>query len=89
MIWVTHDLKPWDRGEPGGPVEMVRMLCFEFADGSGGSEWPVDSTWEPPASRLATEQGGEPAVAWPVALLAILTAAVLIGLSAVAFRRRG
>lgn len=48
MIWVTHDLKEYDRGEPGGPVEMTRMLCFEFADGSGGSEWPVDSDWQPP-----------------------------------------
>ena len=37
MIWVTHDLKEYDRGEPGGPVEMTRMLCFEFDDGSGGS----------------------------------------------------
>ena len=48
MIWVTHSLKPWDRGEPGGAVEMTRMLCFEFADGSGGSEWPVDADWQPP-----------------------------------------
>jgi hypothetical protein len=48
MIWVTHDLMPHDFGPPGGPVEMTRMLCFEFADGSGGSGWPVDSTWRPP-----------------------------------------
>ena len=48
MIWVTHDLKEYDRGEPGGPVELVRMLCFEFDDGSGGSEWPVDPGWQPP-----------------------------------------
>ena len=48
MIWVTHDLLPHDFGPPGGPVEMTRMLCFEFADGSGGSAWPVDSAWSPP-----------------------------------------
>ena len=49
MIWVTHDLKEYDRGEPGGPVELTRMLCFEFADGTGGSGWPVDEAWQPPA----------------------------------------
>ena len=48
MIWVTHDLMPHDFGPPGGTVEMTRMLCFEFADGSGGSGWPVDDTWRPP-----------------------------------------
>ena len=47
-IWVTRDLMPHDFGPPGGPVEMTRMLCFEFADGSGGSGWPVDAAWEPP-----------------------------------------
>ena len=52
MIWVTHNLKPWGHGEPGGPVDMTRMLCFEFADGSGGSEWPVDAAWQPPGSHV-------------------------------------
>ena len=47
-IMVTHDLLPRDFGPPGGAVEMTRMLCFEFADGSGGSAWPVDETWQPP-----------------------------------------
>ena len=37
MIWVTRDLMPHDSGPPGGPVVFTRMLCFEFADGSGGS----------------------------------------------------
>lgn len=50
MIWVTHDLLPYDRGEPGGPVEMTRMMCFQFANGSGGSEWPVDAARQPPGS---------------------------------------
>jgi hypothetical protein len=48
MIWVTHDLKEYDPGEPGGPVVMTRMMCFEFDDGTGGSEWPVDASWQPP-----------------------------------------
>ena len=47
-IWVTHDLLPHDSGAPGGAVEMTRMLCFQFADGSGGSGWPVGEAWEPP-----------------------------------------
>jgi hypothetical protein len=51
MIWVTHDLKAYDRGEPGGPVEMTRMMCFEFDDGTGGSEWPVDADWQPPPQQ--------------------------------------
>jgi hypothetical protein len=49
MIWVTRDLLPHDSGPPGGAVEMTRMLCFEFADGGGGSGWPVDDDWQPPA----------------------------------------
>jgi hypothetical protein len=48
MIWVTHDLRPHDFGPPGGAILMTRMLCFEFADGSGGSGWPVDEAWQPP-----------------------------------------
>ena len=90
MIWVTHDLLPRDFGEPGGPVEMVRMLCFEFADGSGGSGWPVDPAWQPPASDLAAvAQGEDPGLAVPQALLLVaLAAALVIGLSIFAFRGR-
>ena len=77
MIWVTHDLKPHDLGAPGGEVEMVRMLCFEFPDGSGGSEWPVDPDWRPPiggAESTETSNSGFPAAL----LVAGLTAAVLV-----------
>jgi hypothetical protein len=84
MIWVTHDLKPHD-GVPGGEVEMVRMLCFEFPDGSGGSEWPVDPDWRPPiahAQSTETSNSGFPAAL----LVAGLTAAVLLTVSLVAFR---
>ena len=48
MIWVTHELMPYDAGPPGGQVEGIRMLCFEFADGTGGSGWPVDPEWRAP-----------------------------------------
>jgi hypothetical protein len=87
MIWVTHDLKRYDSGEPGGLFEMLRMLCFGFADGSGGSAWPIDPTWKPPVSEIDQNAGRRPCRV--TSLLAALTAAVLIGLSAVAFRRRG
>lgn len=82
MIWVTHDLKPRDFGAPGGEVEMVRMLCFEFPDGSGGSEWPVHPDWRPPiadAQSTETSNSGFPAAL----LVAGLTAAVLLTVSLV------
>ena len=82
MIWVTHDLKPHDFGAPGGEVEMVRMLCFEFPDGSGGSEWPVHPDWRPPiadAQSTETSSSGFPAAL----LVAGLTAAVLLTVSLV------
>lgn len=85
-IWVTHDLIPHDLGEPGGPVEMTRMLCFEFGDGSGGSGWPVDPAWQPPRSAPSDAQG----IAVPPALLLLgLVVLLAIGVSAIAFRRRG
>ena len=86
MIWVTHDLKPYDAGPVGGPVEMTRMLCFEFVDGSGGSGWPVDPAWQPPG-RNAGETGNASRSALPIAV-AVLAIAALIGVSVVAFRRR-
>lgn len=88
MIWVTRDLMPHDAGPPGGPVEMTRMLCFEFADGSGGSGWPVDPTWRPPPAVAAAPDNastGSPSTAvLAVALVALLAAVV----SVLAFRRR-
>ncbi len=78
MIWVTRDAVPFDAAPPGGS----RMLCFKFDDGSGGSEWPVDPTWQPP--------GGVPAAAnlnLATPLLGIVVAMMLI-VGALAFRRR-
>ena len=86
MIWVTADLQPHDLGEPGGPVEMTRMLCFEFADGSGGSGWPVDPSWQPPG-RAAPSPGDGFSVP-PSLLLVALGVLLAIGVSVVAFRRR-
>jgi hypothetical protein len=88
MIWVTHDLLPYDRGEPGGPVEMVRMLCFEFADGSGGSGWPVDPAWQPPGAAAASSQGEAPDTMPLTLLVAAVVALLVVGISVVAFRAR-
>ena len=87
MIWVTADLQPHDAGAEGGPVEMTRMLCFEFADGSGGSAWPVDPAWRPPgqAAPIAADGVSVP----PTLLLVGLAVLLAIGVSAFAFRRRG
>jgi hypothetical protein len=83
MIWITRDRLPFDAGEPGGAVEGTRMMCFEFADGSSGSEWPVDDAWQLPTAVAAAPEGGPPS--WlPVALAVI----VAVGVSALAFRRR-
>jgi hypothetical protein len=92
MIWVTHDLKPRDFGPPGGAVEMVRMLCFEFPDGSGGSEWPVDHDWRPPSARAPMTDASGSGI--PVAVVvAGLAVAALLAVSLVAFgafeQRRG
>lgn len=87
MIWVTHDLFPHDTDLADGPVEMTRMLCFEFADGSGGSGWPVDPAWQPPAKAVPSEAQGIPVP--PALLLLAVVVLLAIGVSVVAFRRRG
>jgi hypothetical protein len=84
MIWVTHDLLPFDPGEAGGQVEMTRMLCFEFDDGSGGTDWPVNPEWRAPQQADAN-----PASVPPLPFVLVALAAVLvIGGSLLAFRRR-
>ncbi len=86
-IWVTEDRLPFDRGEPGGPIQSVRMFCVEFPDGSGMSGWPVDETWQPP--NLGVQAGRDPSGAPPVGMLLLAVAAALsIGISLLAFRRR-
>lgn len=85
MIWVTHDPFPFDLGGPGGPAEMSRMLCFQFADGSGGTEWPVDADWRPPGGA----DGPATAAIHPTSMVLIaLLGAMLIAASSLAFRKR-
>jgi hypothetical protein len=87
-IWVTRDLMPHDFGPPGGAVEMTRMLCFEFPDGSGGSGWPVDEAWQPPGDP-ALASGTSDATGPPTTLLLFgLVALVVVVASAFAFRSR-
>lgn len=76
-IWVTRDPVPFDAAAPGGS----RMLCFEFDDGSGGSEWPVNAAWQPPGADASAET--------PMGLLVLLLAVLIILVAgALAFRRR-
>ena len=77
MIWVTRDPVSFDAAAPGGS----RMLCFEFDDGSGGSEWPVDAAWQPPGA----DESSEINLALPLLLGATVTMLVVGGF---AFRRR-
>ena len=86
MIWVTHDLMPHDFGPPGGQVEMTRMLCFEFADGSGGSGWPVDSTWRPPTTAEADSGNANNGTDSPP-LLAAVVVLLAVAVSVLALRR--
>jgi hypothetical protein len=87
MIWITRDRLPYDAGPAGGPVEGTRMMCFEFPDGSGGSEWPVDDAWTLPQATAAGDGAGESGV--PVGpLLLVLGVVAVIGVSAFAFRGR-
>lgn len=87
MIWVTRDLMPHDAGPEGGPIEMTRMLCFEFADGSGGSGWPVDAAWRPPAIGPAPAADADTASPPPLLLVALLALLLVTG-SVFAFRTR-
>ena len=83
MIWVTRDPVPFDAAAPGGS----RMLCFEFDDGTGGSEWPVNAAWQPPGAAAAGHVTADsPDVNWslPALLIAVVALVVVGGL---AFRR--
>lgn len=81
-IWVTHETIGDD--PPG-----VRSLCFEFDDGSGGSDWPVNADWRPPGALPAagSTSADDPSPLGALALVTTLAAAVVVG-SLLAFRRR-
>ena len=63
------------------------MLCFEFADGSGGSGWPVDSAWRPPGDPAIALGSPDPAGPSPTMLAVALIALLALLASILAFRR--
>lgn len=81
MIWVTRDPVPFDAAEPGGS----RMLCFEFDDGSGGSEWPINPAWQPPGAAVGTPSASDATISL---LLLGVVSVVVIAAAVIAFRRR-
>ncbi len=80
MIWVTRDPVPFDAAAPEGS----RMLCFEFDDGSGGSEWPVNAGWQPPGVAADVPSAANPAI--PLLLVAVVVV-LAVGGTLLAFRR--
>jgi hypothetical protein len=81
MIWVTRDPVTFDAAAPGGS----RMLCFEFDDGSGGTEWPINAAWQPPGAAAAPSIAVDATFPW---LLVVVVGVLVVGGTVLAFRRR-
>lgn len=97
MIWVTAG--PASIGGPmpmpagggkGGDMPAQRMVCVQWPDGSGMAG-NIPDDWVPPASLTGgAATADEGVTAPPIGVLAlVIGAAVLIGVSVVAFRREG
>ncbi len=83
MIWITRDPMPFDGGKHAGS----RMLCFEFGDGSGGSEWPVNAAWQPPGAAAAGDGAADSSgTDWAIPALLVAVVALLVA-GGLAFRR--
>lgn len=84
MIWVTAEKVQMDVGPapPGGLAEPTRMVCVEWADGSGMAG-PVPDNWQPPLTAAEPPSTSLPVA--PLVLAAVLLS--LIGVSFLAFRR--
>lgn len=86
-IWVTAGPVQVDFGAPApgfNPAPPSRMVCVQWPDGSAmaGS---IDEAWQPPAGRVGAARADPSEVPWSVIALG-MGAAVLIGVSIVAFR---
>jgi len=81
-IWVTADEVQMD-APPDPAVEPTRMVCVEWADGSGMTA-PLPDNWQPPRTAEPLPPSTSPPVA-PLVLVAVL--ATLVGVSFLAFRR--
>ena len=90
-VWITAEEVAVDMGPapvPGGdPViqEPSRMVCVEFADGSGMSG-PIDDDWQPPSGPQAALNGTGASFP-PAPLIVVIVVAILAGASVLAFRR--
>ena len=96
MIWITAGPVAIDQPMPigGGKGELApagRWVCVQWPDGSGMAG-NIPDDWVPPASLTggATTTADEGFTAPPIGVLAlVIGAAVLIGVSVLAFRREG
>ena len=81
-IWVTADQVQMD-APPGPAVEPTRMVCVEWADGSGMTA-PLPDNWQLPG----TAEPLPPSTTMPVApLVLVVVVAIIVGVSFLAFRR--
>ncbi len=96
MIWVTAGPASIDGPMPvpaGGGQDPAmpaqRMVCVQWPDGSGMAG-NIPDDWVPPASLTGAAVSDEGAAGLPIGVLAlVIGAAVLIGVSVLAFRREG
>lgn len=86
-VWVTAgppDPAAWQM-PPGAPPIDQRVICVEFADGSGMSG-PIEDSWRPPGAGVQLASRSEGA---PLAVVAVLVAVlVVVAVSYLAFRGR-
>lgn len=83
-IWVTA-VPPNQFGPPGAPPMNDRVVCVEFADGSGMAG-PIPDDWQPATGGLGLPTDGVSVLA-PLAVIVMI--AVVGGASVLAFRGRG
>ena len=95
MIWITAGPVAIDQPMPigggkGGVAASGRWVCVQWPDGSGMAG-NIPDDWVPPASLTGgATTSDEGVTAPPIGVLALVVgAAVLIGVSVVAFRREG
>ena len=96
MIWVTAGPASIDAPMPapagGGndpAMPAQRMVCVQWPDGSGMAG-NIPDDWVPPASLIGAAVSDEGTTGLPIGVLAlVIGAAVLIGVSVMAFRREG
>jgi hypothetical protein len=87
MIWVTADPVAHEPMPDAEQPPPTRMVCLQFADGSGMSTG-VDDDWRPPG-LVGDSETDDASSARPVGLLvAALVVVGIVGASVIAFRGR-